>query len=257
PNVPTENCTVARDVQIEEGTTEDWKKLSGFHYRSHTFGAPRNIFCLKKGEELCGVIIYSFPPLTCFGRAKVLPKMPLDELNKKLSTVSRVVVHPKYRSIGLGSLLLKKSLPLAGTPFVEMVAVMAKYNPFAEKAGMKKIAESKPSKHTLQALEQLKKLGFDTLTLNSPRCCGRTIKKVGKKAVTKVLIELAENEGSVRRVLLGNSKAYPNLAQFAEKLESLDESRLAAVLKRLSFLAQSKAYLFWQNPTSKAILGTS
>jgi hypothetical protein len=37
--------------------------------------------------------------------------------------------------------------PLAGTPYVEMPAVMAKYNPFAEKAGMKKIAEQPPQKN--------------------------------------------------------------------------------------------------------------
>ena len=50
----------------------------------------------------------------------------------------RVVVHPEYRTIGLGSKLVRETLAFAGTPYVEMVAVMAKYNPFAEKAGMQK-----------------------------------------------------------------------------------------------------------------------
>jgi hypothetical protein len=47
------------------------------------------------------------------------------------------------------------ALPLAGTPYVEMPAVMAKYNPFAEKAGMQKIAEQKPPKEAVKIAETL------------------------------------------------------------------------------------------------------
>ena len=76
--------------------------------------------------------------------------MSMRELNKKLSSISRVVVHPKYRTIGLGSRLVKVTLPLAGTEYVEMSAVMAKYNPFAEKAGMKKTVEQESPKEALR-----------------------------------------------------------------------------------------------------------
>jgi ABC-type ATPase with predicted acetyltransferase domain len=70
----------------------------------------------------------------------------MRELNEKLSIISRVVVHPKYRTIGLGLKLIKETLAKVGTPYVKMPAVMAKYNPFAEKAGMQKIAEQLPPK---------------------------------------------------------------------------------------------------------------
>lgn len=69
--------------------------------------------------------------------------MTIQELNKQLSIISRVVIHPKYRTVSLGAKIIRETLPLAGTSCVEMIAVMAKYNPFAEKAGMKKIAEQK------------------------------------------------------------------------------------------------------------------
>jgi len=36
---------------------------------------------------------------------------------------------------------VRETLAKAGTIYVEMVVVMAKYNPFGEKAGMQKIAE--------------------------------------------------------------------------------------------------------------------
>ncbi len=71
----------------------------------------------------------------------VLPCLSIAEANKQLSIISRVVIHPKYRTIGLGAKLIRETLPLAGTPYVELIAVMAKYSPFAEKAGMQKIIQ--------------------------------------------------------------------------------------------------------------------
>jgi ABC-type ATPase with predicted acetyltransferase domain len=44
--------------------------------------------------------------------------------------ISRVVIHPKYRTIGLGAKIVAETLPQAGKPYVETIAVMAKYNPF-------------------------------------------------------------------------------------------------------------------------------
>jgi ABC-type ATPase with predicted acetyltransferase domain len=79
----------------------------------------------------------------------------MREINKRLSTISRVVVHPKYRTIGLGVKLIKETLGLVGTEFIEMPAVMAKYNPFAEKAGMTKICEQRPSKEAQNIAEVL------------------------------------------------------------------------------------------------------
>jgi hypothetical protein len=58
--------------------------------------------------------------------------------------------------------LVQETLPLAGTPHVEAVAEMAKYNPFFEKAGIQKVAESKPSKSVTEALAKLEALGFDS-----------------------------------------------------------------------------------------------
>jgi ABC-type ATPase with predicted acetyltransferase domain len=75
-----------------------------------------------------------------------LPKMNSHELNEKLSVISRIVVHPKYRSIGPGEKLIRDSLSLVGTPNVELIAVMPKYNPFAEQAGMQRVTTSVPCK---------------------------------------------------------------------------------------------------------------
>lgn len=55
---------------------------------------------------------------------------------KSSMSLSRVVLHPKFRSIGLGAEIVRKCLPLAPTKIVEAMAVMARYNKFFESAGM-------------------------------------------------------------------------------------------------------------------------
>src|SRR3990172_3288794 len=92
----------------------------------------------------------------------------MKELNLNLSTISRVVIHPKYRSIGLGAKLIRETLPKVGT-CVEMIAVMAKYNPFAEKAGMEKVLEQKPSEEAKRIADALNGLGFDLKLLGSQK----------------------------------------------------------------------------------------
>ena len=57
-------------------------------------------------------------------------------INEKISRASRIVVHPKFRSIGLGAEIVRRTLPTAPTKIVETLAVMARYNPFFEHAGM-------------------------------------------------------------------------------------------------------------------------
>ena len=250
PNQPAKECSLVKEMCIEEGTTEDWRKLAGFHYRSHKIVGPRKIFSLKRGDELCGVIVYCYPPPTCFGRRLVLPKMSMKELNEKLSIISRVVVHPKYRTIGLGAKLVKETLPLAGTPYVEMPAVMAKYNPFAEKAGMQKMAEQPPPKEALKVAEVLQRLGFNIQLLGS------------EKHVLNKLQTLSETEVAIVReafikhchtrfmkyffphLLFGHKKVY------VEEIKKVSLERLAHLIKVCGFLMQTKVYLFWQKRMS-------
>jgi ABC-type ATPase with predicted acetyltransferase domain len=74
-------------------------------------------------------------------------------------------VHPKYRTVGLGAKLVRDMLVLAGTDHVEMSAVMAEYNPFAERAGMKKIVEQGPPKEAKKIMDVLGSPDFNTQLL--------------------------------------------------------------------------------------------
>ena len=237
-------CSLVQEMHVEQGSLQDYKALSQFHYRAGHCPAPRKIFALKRREEICGVIVYSFPSPMTFGRSKVW-KGNLHQLQTELSTISRVVIHPKYRSIGLGVKLVNETLCKVGTACVEAIAVMARYNPFFEMAGMRKVAESKLNVHVASALEKLEVLGFDVSLLSGLSYGERVVSEVGREPILGVLEELSLKDGGVRRRLVCLRNVYPKHGEFMAKLVELDVAGLAKALKRLSFLAQVKAYLFW------------
>ena len=247
PNTPARECSLVGEMRVEEGNYEDWKQLAGFHYRSHRVGAYKKIFRLTRGEELCGVIIYTVPTPIAYGRSRVLPKMPYKELCRVLSTISRVVVHPKYRTIGLGAKLVRETLPLAGTPYVEMIAVMAKYNPFAEKAGMIKVAESRPDPKLIRAAEALTALGFNLHFLGSRRYIRSKLGSLSPEGLEKVKKALSVGvthpkliKKLVRKgIIFGYGKEA-----FAHLIEA-DIDELVELISTLQVLLQTKAYLFW------------
>jgi ABC-type transport system involved in cytochrome c biogenesis ATPase subunit len=245
PKAKATACSLTHQMTIAQGTKKDYKALSQFHYRTSRLPPPRKIFTLKRKDELCGVIVYSYPSPMTFGRSKVW-KGTFQQLQNEISIVSRVVIHPKYRSIGLGAKLIAETLNQTGTPQVEAVAVMAKYNPFFEKAGMQKIAESKPNAHVLNSLSRLEQFGFDTALMGSPSYNQQKLEQTGTKPIIDLLTDLSLHEGSIRRRLASTKNIYPKHEEFAFKISELGIVELAVVLKRLSFCAQSKVYLFWR-----------
>jgi len=247
PNVPAKECSLIREMRVEEGTFDDWRKLAGFHYRSHKVAGPRKIFRLMRGEELCGVIVYTYPPPTCFGRKLVLPKMSWKEINEKLSTISRVVVHPKYRTIGLGAKLVRETLPLVGTPYVEMPAVMAKYNPFAEKAGMQKIVEQPPPKEALAIAEILQKLGFNIQLLGSEKYVLNKLQTLSEKDVAKIREAFIKHSHARFMKYFFYHMPFGSKEAYTKEVMKATYERLIKLIKVCSFLLQTKVYLFWFN----------
>ncbi len=250
-NTPAAECSLLKEMIIERGTIDDWRRLSIFHYRSHNVTARRGIFSIRRHGELCGVLVYCYPFPQCAGRGMVLPRMNLKELNQKVSVISRVVVHPKYRSIGLGEKLIRDSLSLVGTEFVEMIAVMPRYNPFAERAGMRKIAVNAPAKEALGVSGFLKDVGFSLEFLGSQRYVHG---KLGALSVAQVdALRIAfikfghqrfkKEVAGCRGVPYGSTKLY------REGIEKADLAQLAKLIGITGVLLQTKVYLFWSRST--------
>jgi hypothetical protein len=168
--------------------------------------------------------------------------------NLGLSTISRVVIHPKYRSIGLGVKLIRETLPRVGTPCIEMIAVMAKYNPFAEKAGMKKVLEQKPSEEAKRIADALSGLGFDLKLLGSQKHVSDRLQSLNPEQLGALREAFVKNDHPrFRREFAANRHMpYGTSAAYAEGVRNATMERVEKLVKITGMLLQTKVYLFWR-----------
>jgi ABC-type ATPase with predicted acetyltransferase domain len=248
-NMMASECSLVKEMTIEKGTIQDWRNLSTFHYRGHLVAAPRSIFRLKRGEEICGVIVYCYPPPNCFGRRLMLPHMAMREVNEKLSIINRVVIHPKYRTIGLGTKIIRDTLALAGTPNVEMVAVMAKYNPFAEKAGLQKVTEQKPLKSILAIAALLSELGFNLQLLGSENYVSQKLNTLSPtdRAMLKELFIKNKHPRFEKEFAVSRHQPFGKTSDYVKSIENADLEKMAKLIKLVGMLLQTKVYLLWKS----------
>ena len=92
-----------------------------------------------------GVIVESLPALACALRNIALPGrfhaagdrgLGAALLNREMRTISRVVVHPVFRGVGLSVELVRHVLARPQTPCIEALAAMGRVHPFFQRAGM-------------------------------------------------------------------------------------------------------------------------
>ena len=156
----------------------------------------------------------------------------------------RVVVHPKYRTIGLGQGLVRETLPRAGTAFVELIVVMAKYNPFAERAGITKIADQPPAKKALKIAEALCKLGFNVTFLGSKRYVLNKLGSLKAEDLQKVREAFEEKCASAVHEGIFYHKPYGKAKLFKEKADKAGFEKVAKLIRIVGLLLQTEVYLF-------------
>ena len=196
------------------------------------------------------MILHCYPPINCVGRKKVFhgEHFTAQEVNEKFVIISRVVLQPKYRTIGLGAKLVRETLPLVGMPYIEAIAVMSRYNPFFEKAGMRKIIERFPTHEITEAIEQLRRVGFEPKLLSSTRYNLEKLKNMNPMEIVKCRDILAKLLSPRLHKFADSHAPYGRSARYRAAVEKASLQKLAKMLKTLSFLAQTKVCLLWRNP---------
>ncbi|HYE01768.1 MAG TPA: GNAT family N-acetyltransferase [Phycisphaerales bacterium] len=134
-------------IDLEPGTRADYAALARFHYRA---GAPATMVGVVRAVEpgrgeLAGVLVVSMPTLNGPWRELAWPgryagpdrRRGLRRLNAEVRTISRVVVEPRYRGLGLGRRLVEAYLRRPLTAATEAVAAMGGACPFFARAGMR------------------------------------------------------------------------------------------------------------------------
>jgi N-acetylglutamate synthase-like GNAT family acetyltransferase len=151
--VEPKQCSICAKVRVEKGSFEDYERLKRFHYRSKNEKESASLrmkdcYKLLYNDCLIGIIVYSNsylnlkPRNMVFGERYVFTAGDLQKarlVNEEIARISRVVIHPKFRGVGLGAFLVRETLAKVDAKVVEVLAVMARYNPFFEKAGMLRV----------------------------------------------------------------------------------------------------------------------
>lgn len=105
----------------------------------------KKILVLWHGAEPIGICVFCSPALSLrprnryFGLSGQRTRLTSRSLNQQLVTLSRVVLHPKYRGVGLASHFVRRCCELSGWPWVEALAEMGRINPFFERAGFVRV----------------------------------------------------------------------------------------------------------------------
>ena len=122
-----------------------------------------------------------------------------------------------------------------------MIAVMARYNPFAEHAGMTKVCESKPDDSVADAVAELEKLGFTPYLLAVPEYNKQML--AGQVQQVKEILTCFSYPYNRR---IAGAHGNFTMEDYLEWLQNVEQEELAMALCRLAQLNQSKVYLFWR-----------
>jgi GNAT superfamily N-acetyltransferase len=152
-----------RHLTLRTGTMRDYQALAPYHYCGKSpwngglvyaldFDSPRFQQCAGhlslEPRSPVAVVVYMNPVPNCFARDAATkgryahwpdPRSGLLLLNREMRTVSRLVVEPRFRGLGLGVSLLKATLPLLKVPLVEALARMGELVPVFERAGFQRV----------------------------------------------------------------------------------------------------------------------
>ena len=149
-----DDLSLPGQIAIERGTIADYRALEHFHYApghpATWAGIWRVAFKPKSASQnpksrivAVGVLSYPTPANRIRERHLNLtgPRYgsKLAFVNRHLRTISRVIVHPQFRALGLASQLVRRICDECPTRYVEAIAAMGEVHPFFERGGMRKI----------------------------------------------------------------------------------------------------------------------
>lgn len=237
-------CSVCRNLQIVPGKVDDYKELAHYHYRSSQLGPSVAIFALRadsilaarSGAKTIGVIVYTTPTpglelrniATDHQLAGFDKHTRLALLNKNIRRISRVIIEPRFRGLGLASRLVRQTMPQMRVPIIEAMAVMGLVNPFFEKAGMKAFAAKMPVR-CVRLTEALSMVGIEQQDLTDVQKVQRKLDRLPKSKIEFVELQTVHFLQSY-----GNRRNMP---------AGLERTRYI-----LSKLTARPVYYIWVNP---------
>jgi ABC-type lipoprotein export system ATPase subunit/GNAT superfamily N-acetyltransferase len=226
-------------MQIEQATKEDYEYLKVFHYLRGNPAAVKNRFKLTYKGETIGIIVYTLSFRALRYRNQLFPeyKNNIQKVNSEILRISRVIIHPKFRGIGLAQVLVKQTLPQVNARVVECVAAMAKYNPFFEKAGMTLAGLMELQREQKKLLSFIEGAGGKISLLHNKALCKAFLNNLSS-------VQLSQLQKILEKNINGMGGSSPGRMKKLQK--NLSEGNFSETLMNL--LPVQRCYLYWVNP---------
>lgn len=148
-------------LTIQPGTPEDYALLAHLHYRD---GPPATRVLTLRASidgQLAGVLIISRPILNApwrtaawGGTFAASRTAAAAEANATVRTISRVIIDPRWRGVGIAAALVRAYLAEPLTTRTEAIAAMGRACPFFVQAGMRPIP-TRPARRARNLLKTL------------------------------------------------------------------------------------------------------
>ncbi len=183
-------------LPIEAGTRDDYEALAPHHYRpghpltmtrvlvvrDHAATPTDRYLGRLPAARPVAVLTESPPALSCLLRDQALggryvglrPKARSVLLNEEVRCISRVIVDPRYRGLGLAVRMVGHALSTAESRYTEALAVMGRVSPFFERAGMTAY-QRPPLPVDERALAAMRFIGIEPHALAIPDALERKI----------------------------------------------------------------------------------
>lgn len=143
-----ENGIAIPGVRIEPGERADVVAFDGMHYARGAPAPPVLVLrAVHRKMGVVGVLSVSMPVLNGAWRDAAWPGLLSGAsareramaLNAAVRTISRVVVDPRVRAVGIGVAMVRAYLAAPRTVRTEAIASMGRHVPLFERAGMRAI----------------------------------------------------------------------------------------------------------------------
>ncbi len=159
------------DWLIRPGRIGDYATLSGWHYLAGPPAAHLRVWAIDAppalrswgAPRLAAVCVVSPPVPYVRGRNRAFHgryagpdrAAARRRLNDEVECISRVIVHPIYRGLGLAVRLVRHAVETAEKPVVEALAAMGALHPLFERAGLQRLdlPPAEPAARLLSAAE--------------------------------------------------------------------------------------------------------
>lgn len=119
---------IVDDIVIKKVDKDAYReeRLGEIHYKGKYSGGKQEYFFAYLKDRVVGLLVTN------------------NLISSETRRISRVVVHPTYRGVGIAQALIKECIKRSDVK-IDTLAAMAKYNPVFEKAGMTRVEDVKIS----------------------------------------------------------------------------------------------------------------